>query len=236
MKNGFYGNNKESKKNQKARLNSNNRQFENSSIMGINYGQSSNQLYEDIIAEENKNIGNSQLLCQKELNMQLYLRRQKNFSDTFKSCYNSMKDYIKNPSSKGNFLWTLESFCSMVNLWKKDYPDYEPQLSKEFNKDKIKLELKGLAKKAENNKNYDPMLFDKFYHLVNGEKQNFEDESTVLSYFPEVKPTESIVISNATNLIEINRKVERDNEKEEFNGYANFDVDPKIKHLRNNNK
>lgn len=187
----------------------------------------------DCMQEENIEYGKKLVQAQENLNIQLLLRRQKNFSDTFKSCYNAMQDYLKNPkNSKGNFLWTLESFCSMVNLWKKDYPNYEPQLSKEFNKEKIKFELKDLSNKSQNNKNYDPKLFDKFYHLVNMEKQNFEDDEIILSHFPEVKPNESNVMSNAKNLLDINRKVEMDDEKEEFYGFPNFDVDPKIKDLR----
>lgn len=199
----------------------------------INFGYQQQDDY--IMEQEHNNYGNQQLQCQEKINMQLYLRRQKNYSDTFKSCYNAMKDYIKNPfQSKGNFVWTLECYCSMVDLWKRDYPEYEPQLSKEFNKEKIKLELKNYEKQTEKNKNYESKLFHKFYKLVNNEKQNLEDEKVVLSYFPEVQPNETNIMSNAANLININRKVENDIEKEEFYGYPNFDVDPKLKHLRPN--
>lgn len=191
---------------------------------------------DDINMEQEQNnclYGNQQLQCQEKINIQLFMRRQKNYSDTFKNCYNTMKDYLKNPfQSKGNFLWTLECFCSMVDLWNNDYPDYEPHLSKEFNKEKIKLEIKNYEMQLQTNKNYDSKLFNKFYHLVNNEKQNHEDENVILSHFPDVKPNETNVMSNATNLINLKRKVDNDNEREEFYGFPNFDVDPKLKHLR----
>ena len=120
----------------------------------------------------------------------------------------------------------------MVDLWNNDYPDYEPHLSKEFNKEKIKLEIKNYEMQLQTNKNYDSKLFNKFYHLVNNEKQNHEDENVILSHFPDVKPNETNVMSNATNLINLKRKVDNDNEREEFYGFPNFDVDPKLKDLR----
>ena len=48
-------------------------------------------------------------------------------------------------------------------------------------------------------------LCNKFYKLVSVEKQNFENEKIALNYFPEVKPNEVNVMSNAANLININR-------------------------------
>ena len=67
---------------------------------------------DDINMEQEQNnclYGNQQLQCQEKINIQLFMRRQKNYSDTFKNCYNTMKDYLKNPFQlKGNFLWTLE--------------------------------------------------------------------------------------------------------------------------------
>lgn len=171
--------------------------------------------------------------CQEKLNMQLFMRRQKNYSDTFKNCYNSMKEYLNNPvQGKGNFLWTLECFCSMVNHWNKDYPDYEPQLSKEFNKQAIKNEINDYAVKSKNNKNYESGLFTKFYNLLNGKEQKFESEDKIMSHFSCGQPTKDNTMASANYLLEIGRKVDRENEKEEFYGYQNFDVDPKIRHLR----
>lgn len=175
--------------------------------------------------------------CQEKLNMQLFMRRQKNYSDTFKSCYYSMKDYLDNPTKgKGNFSWTLECFCSMVNHWNKDYPEYEPQLSKEFNKQEIKMELNNLATKSRGNKMYESGLFTKFYNLLNGKEQQFENEDKIMSHFNCAPPTQDNTMESANYLLELGRKVDRENEKEEFYGYQNFDVDPKIRHLRNDAK
>ena len=233
----FYKNKENDKKTQekdhKKNINSNtySSSIEKNEIKENNYA----------LIEEHQNTlkkqSNQQLQCQEQLNMQLYLKRQKNFSNTFKNCYNSMNDYIKNPiNAKGNFLWTLQAFCAMVNLWKNEYPDYEPKLNKEFNKEQIKQQLKQFAKLTENNNNYDSRLFDKFYHLLNGENQEFENDDEILKYFPDIKSNESNVMSNANNLIEINRKIARENEKEEFYNYPNYEVDEKIKHLRLNKK
>lgn len=116
----------------------------------FNIRDTSNQdLYNNIIPmEEEEKIQEQQELCQMHLDMQLLLRRQKNYNNTFKNCYNSMKEYLKKPThtNKGNFLWNLDGCCAIVNLWKKDYPDYEPQFSSEFKKDSVIKEIKNLKK------------------------------------------------------------------------------------------
>ena len=70
--------------------------------------------------------------CQEQVNIQLLLRRQKHYYNTFRNCYDSMKVYLKNSTNtnKGNFLWNLDECCSMVNIWKSDYPEYELNLER----------------------------------------------------------------------------------------------------------
>jgi hypothetical protein len=174
--------------------------------------------------------------CQEQLNIQLLLRRQKHYNNTFRNCYDSMKAYLKNPTNtnKGNFLWNLDGCCSMVNLWKNDYPEYEPQFSKEFKKEEVIKEIKQYIQIFENkNNNEHVRIFSKFYNLLNNQRQNLEDDKTILNYFPNVKPTEDNVISTAHNLIGVQRKINKETEKEEFYGFPNYDVDKKIRHLRN---
>jgi hypothetical protein len=174
--------------------------------------------------------------CQEQLNIQLLLRRQKHYNNTFRNCYDSMKAYLKNPTNtnKGNFLWNLDGCCSMVNLWKNDYPEYEPQFSKEFKKEEVIKEIKQYIQIFENKNNKEHVrIFSKFYNLLNNQKQDLEDDKTILNYFPNVKPTEDNVISTAHNLIGVQRKINKETEKEEFYGFPNYDVDKKIRHLRN---
>ena len=174
--------------------------------------------------------------CQEQLNIQLLLRRQKHYNNTFRNCYDSMKAYLKNPTNtnKGNFLWNLDGCCSMVNLWKNDYPEYEPQFSKEFKKEEVIKEIKQYILIFENkNNNEHVRIFSKFYNLLNNQRQNLEDDKTILNYFPNVKTTEDNVISTAHNLIGVQRKINKETEKEEFYGFPNYDVDKKIRHLRN---
>jgi hypothetical protein len=174
--------------------------------------------------------------CQEQLNIQLLLRRQKHYNNTFRNCYDSMKAYLKNPTNtnKGNFLWNLDGCCSMVNLWKNDYPEYEPQFSKEFKKEEVIKEIKQYIQIFENkNNNEHVRIFSKFYNLLNNQRQNLEDDKTILNYFPNVKTTEDNVISTAHNLIGVQRKINKETEKEEFYGFPNYDVDKKIRHLRN---
>lgn len=94
------------------------------------------------IEEENKYY-QQQLQCQEKVNIQLLLRRQKHYDNTFRNCYDTMKEYIKNPTNtnKGNFLWNLDCYVSMVSFWKKDYPEYTPQFSKQFNKERVIKEI-----------------------------------------------------------------------------------------------
>lgn len=202
---------------------------------GKHYYDDSKYYGMDIDDENSNKKEQMSIQCQEKLNMQLFMRRQKNYSDTFKSCYNSMKDYINNPiNQKGNFLWTLECFCSIVNHWNKDYPEYEPQLSKEFNKEKIKMEINNLAIQTKDNKKYESGLFTKFLNLLNGKEQRFESEDKIMSHFSYAQPTKDNTMASANYLLDIGRKVDRENEREEFYGYQNFDVDPKIRHLRHN--
>lgn len=185
--------------------------------------------------EEEEKYYLEQKQCQEKLNMQLLLRRQKNYNNTFKNCYDSMKEYIKKPTqiNKGNFLWNLDGCCAIVNLWKKDYPEYEPKFSKEFKKDEVVQEIKKYIKKFEENKNDEHLrIFNKFYQLLNNQKQDLENDKSVLKYFPNDKPTEGNVINTAHNLMGVQRKIAQETEKEEFYGFANYDVDEKIRHLR----
>ena len=204
-----------------------------------NYQHYIQQCNEEMIIEnenqENKKV-QTQIQCQKHLNIQLLLKRQKNYNNTFKNCYYSLIEYLKNPSKeKGNFLWTLDCCVSISNLWKQDYPEYEPQFSKEFKKDKIIKEVKkemDLCK--ENKEKY--RLLNKFYRLLNNEKQDFESDETIFKNLPEIKATEENVLSASHNLMEINRRIAIEDEKEEFYNYPNYPVDKKIEHLRKKEK
>ena len=147
-----------------------------------NYNQ---DLYNNNIQmeEEEEKYYQEQKQCQEQLNIQLLLRRQKNYNNTFKNCYDSMTEYIKKPTqtNKGNFLWNLDGCCAIVNLWKKDYPEYEPKFSKEFKKDAVVQEIKKYIKKFEEIKNDEHVrIFNKFYQLLNNQKQDLEDDKTVL--------------------------------------------------------
>ena len=178
----------------------------------------------------------NQQQCQKEVNIQLLLRRQKHYNNTFRNCYDSMKVYLKNPTNtnKGNFLWNLDGCCSMVSLWKSDYPEYEPQFSKEFKKEEVVKEIQNYIQIFKQKNNIEHVkIFNKFYNLLNNQKQNLEDDKTILNYFPSVKPTEGNVVSTAHNLMGLQRKIDQETEKEEFYGFPNYDVDKKVRHLRN---
>ena len=186
--------------------------------------------------EENNCIQNL-LQCTKQVNIQLLLRRQKNYNNIFRNCYDSMKKYINdtNQINKGNFLWNLDGCCSIVNLWKNDYPQYKPQFSKEFKKEEVVKEIKHYIETCEEKKDTEHVkIFKKFYKLLNNERQDLEDDQNLLNYFPVVKPTENNVISSAQNLIEIQRRINNETETEEFYGFSNYDVDEKIRHLRTN--
>lgn len=196
-------------------------------------------LSNDIPMEEEKEKAyiekQQQQQCQEEVNIQLLLRRQKHYNNTFRNCYDSMKVYLKNPTNtnKGNFLWNLDGCCSMVNLWKSDYPEYEPQFSKEFKKEEVIKEIKNYIQYFKQKNNIEHVnIFNKFYNLLNNQKQNLEDDKTILNYFPSVKPTEGNVISTAHNLMGVQRKIDQETEKEEFYGFPNYDVDKKVRHLR----
>ena len=238
-KNQFYGHNLSNEKNEKKEKKGNNmkrgyvnnNKYNNTKVNHYNqdyYSQNS-----PMVEEDEKVYENEQIQCQKQMNIQLLLRRQKHYNNTFKNCYMTFKEYINNPSqiNKGNFIWNLDGCCSMVSLWKKDYPEYEPQFSKEFKKDAVKQELKTLIKQyGKNDEN--AKLFNKFYQLLDHKEQKMEKDDDVLTYFPQVQPTQSNVLNNAHNLIDIKRKIDQETEKEEFYGFPNYEVDDKIKHLR----
>ena len=193
-----------------------------------------NPNYEQIEEEENKYY-QQQLQCQEKLNIQLLLRRQKNYNNTFRNCYDTMKLYINNPSNtnKGNFLWNIDCCCSMVALWKKEYPEYTPQFSKQFNKDATILEINKYIQHFKNKNDIEHLkIFNKFLKLLNNERQDMEDDKAVLNNFPDIKPTENNVINSAHNLMNIQRKIANQTETEEFYGFSDYDVDDKIKHLR----
>ena len=176
-----------------------------------------------------------QLQIQEKVNIQLLLRRQKNYNNTFRNCYDTMKEYINNPTNitKGNFLWNIDCCCSMVSLWKKDYPEYVPQFSKQFNKEEVVKEINKYIQifKAKNDIEHFK-IFTKFFKLLNNERQDMEDDKTLLKYFPEVKTTENNLMNTAHNLIKVGRKIQNETETEEFFGFPNYDVDDKLKHLR----
>ena len=193
-----------------------------------------NDLMNQQIEEENIYY-QQQLQCQEKVNIQLLLRRQKHYDNTFRNCYDTMKEYIKNPTNtnKGNFLWNLDCCVSMVSLWKNDYPEYTPQFSKKFNKERVIKEINQYIQHFQNKNDIEHLkMFAKFSKLLNNERQNMEDDRTVLNYFPEVKANENNTLNGAHNLIEIKRKIDNETETEEFYGFPNFEVDDKIKHLR----
>lgn len=59
-----------------------------------------------------------------------------------------------------------------------------------------------------------------------------EEDKNILKYFPNNQANENNTISTANNLIGVQRKISQETEKEEFYGFKNYDVDPKIRHLR----
>ena len=219
--------NRESK-NSKVYYQKNNTNVYDNNQMVIEWEDEQKKRYDQMEEEKMQH----KILCQKELNIQLFLRRQKNYNNTFKNCYTSLEQYLKNPcpNNKGNFLWTLDCCCSMVNFWKKEYPEYEPQFNKEFQKDKKIQEIEALIKKLNKN-DENAILLNKFYQLLNNHKQNFEEDEKIMKHFPGVQACENNTINNANNLLEIQRKIERENEREEFYGYPGYDVDEKIRHL-----
>ena len=215
----------------------NNNKYNNTKNNQYQYNQFNQDYYNQnvpMVEEDEKVYEEEQMQCQKQMNIQLLLRRQKHYNNTFKNCYVTFKEYIKNPSqiNKGNFIWNLDGCCSMVSLWKKDYPEYEPQFSKEFKKDAVKQEIKALIKKIGKN-DENTRLFNKFYQLLDNKEQNMEKDEDVLNYFPQAQSNQNNVISNANNLIDIKRKIDQETEKEEFYGFRDYEVDDKIKHLRN---
>ena len=223
--------------NMKEQINKNNRIEKLSASIPSNPPYQPNSYYDDpnyrqIEEEENKYY---QLQCQEKLNIQLLLRRQKNYNNTFRNCYDTMKLYINNPSNtnKGNFLWNLDCCCSMVDLWKKEYPEYAPQFSKQFNKEATILEINKYIQYFKNKNDIEHLkIFNKFLKLLNNERQEMKDDKDVLNNFPDIKPTENNVINSAHNLMNSQRKIANQTETEEFYGFSDYDLDDKIKHLR----
>jgi len=225
--------------NMKEQNNKNNRIAKSNATIPLNPPYKPNGYYDDPnyrqIEEEENKYYQQQLQCQEKLNIQLLLRRQKNYNNTFRNCYDTMKLYINNPSNtnKGNFLWNIDCCCSMVALWKKEYPEYTPQFSKQFNKDATILEINKYIQHFKNKNDIEHLkIFNKFLKLLNNERQDMEDDKAVLNNFPDIKPTENNVINSAHNLMNIQRKIANQTETEEFYGFSNYDVDDKIKHLR----
>jgi hypothetical protein len=227
----------ESTKNMKEQNNKNNRREKSKATIPLNPSYKPNDYNESNyqqIEEENKYY-QQQIQCQEQLNIQLLLRRQKNYNNTFKNCYDTMKLYLNNPSNinKGNFLWNLDCCCSMVSLWKKEYPEYIPQFSKQFNKEATIKEINQYIQHFKNKNDIEHLkIFNKFYKLLNNERQDMEDDKAVLNHFPYIQPNENNVISSANNLMNIQRKIANKTETEEFYGFPDYDVDDKIKHLR----
>ena len=227
-----------STQNMKGQNYNNNRKEKSKVTIPLNPPYKSNDYYDESnsqqIEEENQNY-QQQLQCQEKLNMQLLLRRQKNYNNTFRNCYDTMKIYLNNPSNtnKGNFLWNLDCCCSMVALWKKEYPEYIPQFSKQFNKEATIKEINQYIQHFKNKNDIEHLkIFNKFYKLLNNERQDMEDDKAVLNHFPYIQPNENNVISSANNLMNIQRKIANKTETEEFYGFPDYDVDDKIKHLR----
>lgn len=241
-KNRFYGHNNQSKNekkekkenNMKNAYGNNNKHNTKKNNQYNQYNQDFNNQNVPMAEEDEKVYENQQMQCHEHLNMQLLLRRQKHYNNTFRNCYITFKEYIKNPSqvNKGNFIWNLDGCCSMVSLWKKDYPEYEPQFSKEFKKDVVKKEIKAMINQCGRN-DENAKLFNKFYQLLDHKEQSLEKDDDVLQYFPQVQSSQSNTIENANNLINVKRKIDQETEKEEFYGFQNYEVDDKIKHLRN---
>ena len=61
----------------------------------------------DCMQEENIEYGKKLVQAQENLNIQLLLRRQKNFSNTFKNCCNEMQDFKKSKEFKRKFLMDI---------------------------------------------------------------------------------------------------------------------------------
>ena len=121
----------------------------------------------------------------------------------------------------------------MVSLWKKEYPEYIPQFSKQFNKEATIKEINQYIQHFKNKNDIEHLkIFNKFYKLLNNERQDMEDDKAVLNHFPYIQPNENNVISSANNLMNIQRKIANKTETEEFYGFPDYDVDDKIKHLR----
>ena len=91
-------------------------------------------------------------------------------------------------------------YCSKVDFWKKDYPNYETQLTKEFINGEIELQLNDYEKQDQKSQYYESKLFIRFYKVIINAKQNFEDKQIILNYL-DIKPDEANVIFNLANLI-----------------------------------
>ena len=178
---------------------------------------------------------------QLELDIQLYQRRQVRYNNVFERFYNKLNEYLsftKNKKiypkeHKGILLDLLDYYAAMVQLWNKEYPEYEPQLKKGYDKEKILADLEKRINDKKTDKN-DVKIFKKFYSLLKGEEQTLYDDEEIASYFPDNKTTRTKekVIEDAKKMLKETDKLIQKNKKIEEGGFQEYPIDPRLEHLR----
>ena len=139
------------------RGNNNYNNYNYNNYTGYSKGQYDDYNYEN----ENYEDEQIQKQAQLEVDIQLYQRRQVRYNNVFERVFNKLKEYIsvinsgkKYPKEhKGILLDLLDYYASIVQLWNREYPEYEPQLKKGYNKSEILKQIDSLIKSKTTDKN-----------------------------------------------------------------------------------
>lgn len=179
---------------------------------------------------------------QLEVDIQLLQRRQLRYNNIFERVFKKLNEYIDSINKgisfpneqKGVLLDLLDYYAGIVQLWNREYPKYEPQLKKGYDKKKIFNYFENLLAQNNNSKE-DFEIFKKFYLLLKGEEQKLYDDKVIASYFPDSQKerTNEQVINDAQRMMIETDKLNKKNQKIEKEGFKDYPVDPKIAHLKN---
>lgn len=170
-----------------------------------------------------------------------YIRGDFRYNNIFERVFNKLNEYISSitkglpfpKEQKGILLDLLDYYAGIVQLWNREYPQYEPQLKKGYDMQKILNFFENLIAQKNISKE-DSEIYKKFYLLLKGQNQKLYDDKVIASYFPDSqKPrTKDQVIKDTHKMIKKTDKLNKRNQKIEKEGFKDYPVDPKLEYLR----
>lgn len=199
-------------------------------------------MLDDDLYYQNCQESDIQMQTQLELDIQLYKKRQLHYNNIFERVYNKLNEYITLTQSgiiipnekKGSLLDLLDYYAGIVKLWNQNYPTYEPQLKKGFDKKAILDYFSKLIKDEKTDKN-DAEIYKKFYCLLMGKEQKFYEDKVIESFFQNnnEKASKEDLFQTAFKIISTKDELDKNNKKIEQEGFKDYNIDPKLNYLKN---